>query len=103
VTNRATWNRATKRDFNYSERGGERRWPALWVVEADDYPRARELLREHGVAFQTTRAAEPGYAPTYAAEDTRPARSGVNRARIALYVVTLVVAVFTALRLSHVL
>ena len=106
VTNRATWNRATKRDFNYSDRGSESRWPALWVVEADDYPRAREVLREHGVAFQTTRTSEPGYAPppSYVpAEPAAAAPRAVNRARLALYVITLAVAVLTALKLARVL
>jgi hypothetical protein len=46
--------------FSYLEEGNPQAHPTVWVVHADDQPRARELLREAGL-LETTR---PGYAST---------------------------------------
>ena len=105
VTHRATWNRATKRDFSYAAQPHEVRWPALWVVEADDYPRARELLREHGVALPTTRTgSEPSWAPTAAAGEERPkAQSAAGRARLVALVLAISGSALVALKLAGVI
>jgi hypothetical protein len=104
VTNRATWNRATKRDFSYAEQKHEGRWPALWVVEADDYSRARELLREHGVALPTTRpASEPTWAPSAPDPEERPAaQHAARRARLVALVLAMAGAAVVALKLAGV-
>jgi len=104
VTNRATWNRATKRDFSYAEQKHEGRWPALWVVEADDYARARELLREHGVALPTTRpASEPTWAPRAPEAEAAPrAQGAANRARLIALVLAMAGAAVVALKLAGV-
>jgi len=102
VTNRATWNRATKRDFSYATAQHEGRWPALWVVESDDYARARELLREHGVAFQSTRpATEPTWAPR--APEAEGQSKAPGRARIVALVLAMGGAVLVALKLANVI
>lgn len=105
VTNRTTWNRATKRDFSYALQQHEARWPALWVVEADEYARARELLREHGVALPTTRpAAEPSWAPSAPAVEAPPkAQGAANRARLVALVLAMVGAGVVALKLAGVI
>ena len=48
VTNRKSYLTGTPY-FGYSERNTEAKWPAVWIVEADDYPRARQLLRDIGL------------------------------------------------------
>jgi hypothetical protein len=50
VTNRSNWNRPSYQRFSYSQRSENRdSWPQVWISRADDYTRARELLRELGI------------------------------------------------------
>ncbi|MBB6242198.1 hypothetical protein HDE80_000605 [Rhodanobacter sp. A1T4] len=50
VTNRSNWNRPSYQRFSYSERTEDREtWPQVWISRADDYTRARELLRSIGI------------------------------------------------------
>ncbi|NID16778.1 DUF2007 domain-containing protein [Luteibacter yeojuensis] len=50
VTNRSTWNRPTYQRFSYSQRQDDRNaWPQVWVKHADDFPKARGLLKEIGI------------------------------------------------------
>jgi len=50
VANRSNYNRQTWQRFSYSqpqqERGG---WPQVWITHADDYTKARGLLRDIGI------------------------------------------------------
>jgi len=104
VTERRSWNRATKRDFSYADRSGSQKWPAVWIVKADDYGRARDLLREQGVALETTRPDGPSYLPTAtAAPAGDPVQRRVNRLRIALLVAALVGAAIVMVKLSGIL
>jgi len=62
VANRSNWNRPTYQRFSYTRRGNRpendrENWPQVWISRADDYPRARALLRELGIE-PTTRHAE---------------------------------------------
>ena len=105
VTDRTTWNRATKRDFSYAEKQHEAKWPALWVVEADDFTRARDLLREHGLALPTTRpSTEPTWAPRAREVEERPAAlNAARRARMIALVLAMAGAGLVALKLAGVL
>ncbi|MBE1161688.1 hypothetical protein [Dyella acidiphila] len=50
ITNRSNWNRPTYQRFSYSQRRDNRdSWPQVWVNRADDYTKARELLRQLGI------------------------------------------------------
>lgn len=50
VTNRSNWNKPSYERFSYSQRKENRdRWPQVWITRADDYTRARALLRELGI------------------------------------------------------
>lgn len=50
VTNRSSWNRPTYQRFSYSQRNNDRdSWPQVWVKSADDFPRARSLLKDIGI------------------------------------------------------
>jgi hypothetical protein len=50
VTNRTSFNRPTYQRFSYSERNTDRSaWPQVWVKHADDFTRARELLKGIGI------------------------------------------------------
>lgn len=47
--------------FSYlqSAREGEDAWPAVWIVRAEDQPRARQLLRDAGLLSSTRPDAPP--------------------------------------------
>src|SRR5665811_1440085 len=50
VTNRSNWNRLSYQRFSYTQRNKNRNtWPQVWITRADDYTRARELLRQLGI------------------------------------------------------
>lgn len=50
VENRSNWNRPSYQRFSYSQRSESRdNWPQVWVSRADDYARARTLLKELGI------------------------------------------------------
>ena len=50
VTNRSRYNRPSYDRFSYSQQFDDRdRWPQVWVTRADDFTRARVLLRELGI------------------------------------------------------
>ena len=50
VTNRSNYNRQSWQRFSYTQRNDDRNsWAQVWITHADDYTRARELLREIGI------------------------------------------------------
>jgi hypothetical protein len=50
VTNRSSYNRKTYQRFSYSQRQDDRdTWPQVWVKTADDFPKARALLKDIGI------------------------------------------------------
>jgi hypothetical protein len=49
VTNRRAWAGHDYKRPSYSARQDSGEWPQVWVVNAEDQPRARALLREAGV------------------------------------------------------
>ena len=97
VTDRATWNRATKRDFSYTDRRSSTKWAAVWVVKADDYGRARQMLRELGL-MESTRDA-PAYAPNLAVPAADPRARAVGRTRLLLLAATVIGAAIVILKL----
>jgi hypothetical protein len=49
VTNRRPWAGHDYKGPSYSTRPDPASWPQVWVVRAEDQPRARALLREAGI------------------------------------------------------
>lgn len=50
VENRSSWRTHGHRRFSYQEPDDARdRWEQVWITHADDYTRARELMRELGI------------------------------------------------------
>ncbi len=58
VTNRRSWGGHDFKRHSYSARQDSAEWPQVWVVNAEDQPRARALLREAGVEPATRHAEE---------------------------------------------
>lgn len=50
IENRSNWNKRSYERFSYAQRKENRdRWEQVWVSKADDYTRARTLLRDLGI------------------------------------------------------
>ena len=58
VTNRRAWAGHDFKGPSYSGRQDPGAWPQVWVVKAEDQPRARALLREIGIEPATRFADE---------------------------------------------
>lgn len=84
--------------FRYSEPIARQKQPTVWVRHADDQPRARTILREHGLLDSTrpgqARALES--AETDATPDNR--RRWALRLRLVLLALIVAAAAFTFLR-----
>jgi hypothetical protein len=50
VTNHRSWAGRDYKRSSYTARGDSSEWPQVWVVKAEDQPKARALLREVGIA-----------------------------------------------------
>ncbi len=105
ITGLAEWKRPKSREFSYSDREGRQPWPVLWIVKAEDYPRARQLLRDEGVHIDTTRST--GARSTFLDQSAPPispvgrtAQGGkaASRLRLMLVVVCIAVGVMTFLK-----
>jgi hypothetical protein len=71
VTNRRAWAGHDFRRHSYSARQDSAEWPQVWVVNAEDQPRARALLREAGVEPATRHAEELARSRQAAGPDQR--------------------------------
>lgn len=59
VQNVSRWNKRAYQRFSYQhQRENRDAWPQVWVTHADDYTRARELLREMGLDPAVRHSAE---------------------------------------------
>ncbi|HET8942251.1 MAG TPA: hypothetical protein VFN13_09720 [Rudaea sp.] len=58
VTNLRPWASRDYKRPSYSDRGDRSDWPQVWIVKAEDQPRARAMLREAGIEPATRFAEE---------------------------------------------
>ena len=99
VTNGRSYRTKRSGQFSYTDKVNNDNQPAVWVVHANDQPRAREILRDKRL-LDTTRRDHP--TAEYAFRET-PAEAGNGRGwawriRIALLVVIAGVALVIMLR-----
>jgi len=97
VTDGRTYHSRRSGQFSYLDEGKGQRFPTVWVVRADDQPRARDILRDARL-LDTTRRDHP--TAEFAFRDAPTATTGRSwawRIRIALLVVIAAVALFIAL------
>jgi hypothetical protein len=93
VENRSNYNRPSYQRFSYSARNDDRsRWAQVWITHADDYPKARALLREIGIEPVVRHGEELAAARNPSPLDRRN-RTVTRVRRIVLLVVLGVVAV----------
>jgi hypothetical protein len=50
VTNHRSWAGRDYKRSSYTARTDSSEWPQVWIVKAEDQPKARALLREAGIA-----------------------------------------------------
>jgi hypothetical protein len=58
LTNRRVYSGHDFRGPSYSGKQDQSSWPAVWIVKAEDQPRARAILRDIGIAPATRFADE---------------------------------------------
>jgi hypothetical protein len=101
VANRSNYNRPTWQRFSYTQQQDTRdSWAQVWITSADDYTRARTLLRELGIEpvirHGDELAASRNPSPTTQRQHT------VARARRIVLLGVLVAFVMVVLRYLHV-
>lgn len=102
LTNGRSYRSKRSGQFSYLEQGSSQLHPTVWVVRADDQPRARELLREARL-IDTTRRDLPfaQYAFAETPESQAGTRNWAWRIRIGLLVVIGVVAMFIMISMKR--
>ena len=99
VTNGRSYHSKRRGQFSYTDKVNNDNQPAVWVVHANDQPRAREILRDKRL-LDTTRRDHPTaeYAFREAPAEAGNGRSWAWRIRIALLVVIAGVALVIMMR-----
>lgn len=99
VTNDGGWRGRDHRRFSYFGSGrNQSAWPQVWVLKAEDQPRARQILRDidikpavqYGEALEIERS---GRAPLVARR-----RRVVTRVRVVLFAIIGIIMVLTLIR-----
>ncbi|WEN14420.1 hypothetical protein PY254_14440 [Rhodanobacter sp. AS-Z3] len=102
VSNRSNYNRSTWQRFSYTQRKDDRSsWPQVWITSADDYTRARTLLRDIGIEPVIRYGEELAAARNPGSTDRRALT--VARVRRIVLLVVLGVAAMAMLRDLHVI
>jgi hypothetical protein len=99
VRNHEAWRAAGWKRFSYSERGDRHAWPQAWVLHAEDYTRARQLLREVGLEPSTRFADE--LAAARSPGDTARHRAASWRWKLVILALIVAVVLMAALRLAR--
>jgi hypothetical protein len=97
VTNRRAYAGHDFRGPSYSARQDPSAWPQVWVVKAEDQPRARALLREIGIAPATRFAHE--LAQTRQSQAAKPQARPGGKLRLVLLAIVALLIVLHYLRI----
>jgi hypothetical protein len=98
VTNRANYKGGDWKRFSYTNRPDASGWPQVWVVNANDQTRARELLREAGIEPPTRYADELAAATREPLSGQARHRAVASRMRMVALALVAVAAVLLSLR-----
>ena len=91
VTNRSAYAGHDYRGPSYSATPDSSTWPTVWIVRAEDQPRARAILRDIGIAPATRFAEE--LAQSRAPKPANPHMALATKLRIALIATILLLIV----------
>lgn len=104
VTDARGYRKLSRREFSYvpsqqKDKGGE---PAVWVINSDDYKRARELLAEGGLLDDSKTSSS--YLPEnlqFSDKDAAPAgASRIGRVRLAMLFIVGALVFWTIMRMT---
>jgi hypothetical protein len=103
VTDDRSYRKVSRREFSYvpSQQDKHSSPPAVWVLNSDDYKRARELLAEGGLLDEAKTGAS--YLPETLQVQPRPAAAPdarLNRVRTALLFIVGALVLWTILRIT---
>ncbi|HVB84552.1 MAG TPA: DUF2007 domain-containing protein [Rhodanobacteraceae bacterium] len=98
VTDRSNYRHASYDRPSYTARDSGAGWPKVWVVHADDFTRARALMREIGIEPKG-RHADPLPAPQPEARPQR--RRGALALRIRLVLLATIALLMLLMVLRH--
>lgn len=84
--------------FSYAEPMQAKQQPSLWVKQAEDQPRAREILREAGLITSSRQGQQPALVFSTPAVEPRGKKPLAWRLRIVLLGAIAVAAVVTVIR-----
>ena len=90
VTNRRSWAGHDYKRASYASPPDRDGWPQVWIVKAEDQPRARALLREAGVEPATRFAEELSQARNTPGNDAAAKRKAIGW-RIRLFLLAVIV------------
>jgi len=103
VTDARSYKQVSRREFSYvpSQQAAKGAAPAVWVIDPEDYKRARDLLASSGLLDD---AKTSSYLPdTYQVKEREPVASPgarIGRVRMALLFIVGAAAFFTILRMT---
>ena len=103
VTDARSYRKVSRREFSYVPNQQEKQstQPAVWVLNSDDYKRARELLAEGGLLDEAKTGAS--YLPDTLQVQPRPAEPAearIGRVRMALLFIVGALVLWTILRIT---
>jgi hypothetical protein len=90
VTNHRAWAGHDYKRPSYSDRAGRDSWPQVWIVKAEDQPRARALLREAGIEPATRYADELARSRSNTTQERRGALAMYLRLALLTAIVALI-------------
>ena len=91
ITDGRSWRGAIRGNFSYRDDAREGPEPAVWIVNAEDQPRARELMRGAGL-LDSTRAPLDSYLPAND-DDAKPRKRGGRLKLVLLATIGIAVAI----------
>jgi hypothetical protein len=101
VTNRRAWAGHDYRRPSYSSPPERDAWPQVWIVKAEDQPRARALLRDAGIEPATRFAEELAQARSSSGDPADRRKKIAWRIRLFLLGVIMVLILLNALHVLN--
>ncbi len=103
VTDARSYKKISRREFSYvpTQQDKQSAAPAVWVLNSDDYKRARELLAASGLLDEAKTGAS--YLPEplqFQDKESAPASARIGRARLALLFIAGGLVFWTILRMT---
>ena len=92
ITDGRSYRGAIRGNFSYRDDAREGPEPAVWIVNAEDQPRARELMRGAGL-LDSTRTPLDSYLPANDDEDTKPRKRSGRLKLLLLAAIAIAVAI----------